>query len=279
MDSPELIRYADDLVALCHSRQEAIEIKARLAAWLAPRGLAFNEDKTRVVTLDEGFDFLGIQRPPLRQQAADQTEQGGRQTDPETARHRAAVSARDQRPGGDQTPQPDHPGMGGLLPDAGVQRDVRRAGSLPMEAHLQVGHGQPPEQAEVLGLRPVLRQVQQGPARPMGVRRPQQRRLPPPLRLDHASSDTRSSTAERPPTTPRSPSTGPGDDAKRPCRSTRPARGSSTPRTVAARSAAATLIAVENRPQNPREWEHWLATTRQAIHTVVDAGTRHAGRG
>ncbi len=35
-------------------------VKARLAAWLAPRGLAFNEDKTRVVTLDEGFDFLGF---------------------------------------------------------------------------------------------------------------------------------------------------------------------------------------------------------------------------
>jgi RNA-directed DNA polymerase len=57
---PVLIRYADDLVALCHTRQDALEIKARLAAWLTPRGLAFNEDKTRVVTLDEGFDFLGF---------------------------------------------------------------------------------------------------------------------------------------------------------------------------------------------------------------------------
>jgi RNA-directed DNA polymerase len=57
---PALIRYADDLVALCHSRQETLEVKARLATWLAPRGLAFNEDKTRVVTLDEGFDFLGF---------------------------------------------------------------------------------------------------------------------------------------------------------------------------------------------------------------------------
>ena len=57
--SPVVVRYADDLVALCHSRQEALEVKARLAGWLAPRGLAFNEDKTRVVTLDEGFDFLG----------------------------------------------------------------------------------------------------------------------------------------------------------------------------------------------------------------------------
>jgi RNA-directed DNA polymerase len=58
--SPVLIRYADDLVAFCHSRQEACQVKARLAAWLAPRGLAFNEDKTRVTTLDEGFDFLGF---------------------------------------------------------------------------------------------------------------------------------------------------------------------------------------------------------------------------
>jgi RNA-directed DNA polymerase len=58
--SPVLVRYADDLVALCHTRHEALEVKARLAAWLAPRGLVFNEDKTRVVTLDEGFDFLGF---------------------------------------------------------------------------------------------------------------------------------------------------------------------------------------------------------------------------
>jgi RNA-directed DNA polymerase len=58
--SPVLVRYADDLVAFCHTRHEAEQVKARLAAWLAPRGLVFNEDKTRIVTLDEGFDFLGF---------------------------------------------------------------------------------------------------------------------------------------------------------------------------------------------------------------------------
>ncbi len=58
--SPVLVRYADDLVVLCHSRHQAEQAKARLAAWLAPRGLAFNEDKTRIVTLEEGFDFLGF---------------------------------------------------------------------------------------------------------------------------------------------------------------------------------------------------------------------------
>ncbi|MDQ6851695.1 MAG: group II intron reverse transcriptase/maturase [Actinomycetota bacterium] len=60
MGSPVLIKYADDFVALCHTRQEALEVKAKLAAWLTPRGLAFNEDKTRVVTLADGFDFLGF---------------------------------------------------------------------------------------------------------------------------------------------------------------------------------------------------------------------------
>ena len=64
--SPVLITYADDLVALCHSRHEAEQVKARLASWLAPRGLSFNEDKTRVVSLDEGFDFLGFN---VRQQS------------------------------------------------------------------------------------------------------------------------------------------------------------------------------------------------------------------
>src|SRR4029077_5184176 len=58
--SPVVIRYADDLVALCHSREQAEQVKARLAARLAPRGLAFNEDKTRVVHLDDGVDFLGF---------------------------------------------------------------------------------------------------------------------------------------------------------------------------------------------------------------------------
>ncbi|MFI8774006.1 group II intron reverse transcriptase/maturase [Gordonia sp. NPDC062954] len=58
--TPVLIRYADDLVALCHSRHEAEQVKQRLSAWLAPRGLTFNEDKTRIVHLSEGFDFLGF---------------------------------------------------------------------------------------------------------------------------------------------------------------------------------------------------------------------------
>src|SRR6266567_622105 len=56
------------LVVLCHSQEQAGQVKARLAEWLAPRGLAFNEDKTRIVHLSEGFDFLGfnVRRYPSR---------------------------------------------------------------------------------------------------------------------------------------------------------------------------------------------------------------------
>lgn len=58
--SPTLIRYADDFVAICATKDEAGDLKARLAKWLEPRGLAFNEEKTRIVHLEEGFDFLGF---------------------------------------------------------------------------------------------------------------------------------------------------------------------------------------------------------------------------
>jgi RNA-directed DNA polymerase len=58
--SPVAIRYADDVTVLCHSQEQAEHVKARLAEWLAPRGLAFNEDKTRIVRLEDGFDFLGF---------------------------------------------------------------------------------------------------------------------------------------------------------------------------------------------------------------------------
>src|SRR5258705_5420374 len=58
--SPVAVRYADAMVVLCHSQEQAEQVEARLAEWLAPRGLAFNEDKTKIVRLDDGFDFLGF---------------------------------------------------------------------------------------------------------------------------------------------------------------------------------------------------------------------------
>ncbi len=58
--SPVLVRYADDFVAMCTSREQAEQVKQRLREWLTPRGLAFHEDKTRIVHAESGFDFLGF---------------------------------------------------------------------------------------------------------------------------------------------------------------------------------------------------------------------------
>jgi RNA-directed DNA polymerase len=59
--TPVLVRYADDVLALCHTREQAGHVKQRLARWLEPRGLAFNEAKTRITHLDQGVDFLGFE--------------------------------------------------------------------------------------------------------------------------------------------------------------------------------------------------------------------------
>jgi hypothetical protein len=62
------------------------------------------------------------------------------------------------------------------------------------------------------------------------------------------SSDTKSSSTRRPPTTPSLPIIGPGDDGKRPCRSTTPPDGSTEPRTDAARSARPRYSPPQNAP-------------------------------
>ena len=58
-----LVRYADDLVVMCHSRAQAEAALAQLTAVLAELGLQPKAAKTRIVHLkvgEEGFDFLGF---------------------------------------------------------------------------------------------------------------------------------------------------------------------------------------------------------------------------
>jgi RNA-directed DNA polymerase len=56
-----LVRYADDLVVTAPTR-EVLEtyVVPKLAAFLAEQGLQLSEAKTRIVHIDEGFDFLGF---------------------------------------------------------------------------------------------------------------------------------------------------------------------------------------------------------------------------
>jgi RNA-directed DNA polymerase len=57
---PIVITYADDWVALCHSRAEAETVKAKAEIWLHERGLTLNREKTSIRHLDDGFDFLSF---------------------------------------------------------------------------------------------------------------------------------------------------------------------------------------------------------------------------
>jgi RNA-directed DNA polymerase len=57
--SPVVIRYADDLLALCHSRQEAEQVKARPAAWLAPRVWSSTRTRPASPTSTMGWIFWG----------------------------------------------------------------------------------------------------------------------------------------------------------------------------------------------------------------------------
>jgi RNA-directed DNA polymerase len=60
-DGYRIVRYADDMVILCQTREEAEAALRRLDALLTERGLRLHPDKTRIVdaTVRPGFDFLG----------------------------------------------------------------------------------------------------------------------------------------------------------------------------------------------------------------------------
>jgi len=62
-----LIRYADDLVLMVSGdRHHAEALREEVAAVLAPLGLRLAPEKTRVVHISEGFDFLGFHIRKMR---------------------------------------------------------------------------------------------------------------------------------------------------------------------------------------------------------------------
>jgi len=56
----EMVRYADDFVVLCRSREEAAAALAVMQEWTAAAGLTLHPDKTRLCDARvDGFEFLG----------------------------------------------------------------------------------------------------------------------------------------------------------------------------------------------------------------------------
>ncbi len=55
-----LVRYADDFVCLCETEEDARKAQEEINTWLHTRGLKLSQEKTKIVHLTEGFDFLGF---------------------------------------------------------------------------------------------------------------------------------------------------------------------------------------------------------------------------
>lgn len=55
-----VVRYADDFVVFCESKEDAEKSRRTLDRMLVKRGLELSPEKTRIVHITEGFDFLGF---------------------------------------------------------------------------------------------------------------------------------------------------------------------------------------------------------------------------
>ena len=182
--SPVLIRYADDLLALCHSREQAEQVKARLAVWLEPRGLTFNEDKTRVVGLDEGCDFLGF---TVRRY------DGKLLIKPSKAalvRLRKRLSAEMRALRGLNAEavltrlNPIIRGWSAYYRHVVSSKEFNSLDDHMWKLDLQVGQAHPSAQAEAMDHLPLLRCIPSRQRGQVGVRRPGHRRLPAEVLLD-----------------------------------------------------------------------------------------------
>lgn len=55
-----VVRYADDFVIFCKTQEDAEIARDEINQWLSTRGLFLSVEKTKIVHLLEGFDFLGF---------------------------------------------------------------------------------------------------------------------------------------------------------------------------------------------------------------------------
>lgn len=55
-----VVRYADDFVICARTRSEIESARNSISQWLAERGLALHEEKTKITHINDGFNFLGF---------------------------------------------------------------------------------------------------------------------------------------------------------------------------------------------------------------------------
>ena len=54
------VRYADDFIVTARTMEDLLVLKPLIEKWLAKRGMILHPDKTKIVHIQEGFDFLGF---------------------------------------------------------------------------------------------------------------------------------------------------------------------------------------------------------------------------
>lgn len=55
-----LVRYADDFVVACNTKEDAEVVKSLVTNFLDQLGLVLSDEKTRITSIDDGYDFLGF---------------------------------------------------------------------------------------------------------------------------------------------------------------------------------------------------------------------------
>lgn len=87
----EMVRYADDFVVLCRTREQAAQALQAIQQWVEQAGLKLHSEKTRIVeaTQPGGFDFLGYHfeqgRKTPRQKSLEKFKERIRQATPRTS--------------------------------------------------------------------------------------------------------------------------------------------------------------------------------------------------
>ena len=137
-------RWADDFVVVCRTRQEAQTARALAGSFLRNElGVSLHPEKTRIVHVDHGFEFLGykVKRGKgLRLSASKRTSpcqsaqplrraarKVGGQVQGSNPQPDAATSA-GEAAGHDRGDKPDHPRLGELLPESECPKAVPSAG-------------------------------------------------------------------------------------------------------------------------------------------------------
>ncbi len=55
-----MIRYADDFLVTAKDKESLADVLIQLKQWMSSRGLEISREKTKIVQIDDGFNYLGF---------------------------------------------------------------------------------------------------------------------------------------------------------------------------------------------------------------------------